>query len=75
MRDLLIRKRKELDLTQVEVAEKLDITRAFYSHIETGTRNPTLKLAKKIADFFDMKIDDIFFDNKRNNSYHNNHSA
>ncbi|WP_230868238.1 helix-turn-helix transcriptional regulator [Iocasia frigidifontis] len=69
MRKKLINKRNKMKLTQAEVAKKLDITRAFYGHIETGKRNPTLKLAKKIADFYGENVDTLFFNKKGNESY------
>ncbi|KSZ42794.1 hypothetical protein AN945_519c [Listeria monocytogenes] len=32
--------------------------------IERGDRTPSLKLANKIANYYDVPIEDIFFDNK-----------
>lgn len=75
MRKILLKKRKEKDLTQQEVADALDITRAYYGHIETGARNPTLKLAKKIADFYDEDVETLFFADNSNNSLQNKNSA
>lgn len=49
--------RKEKNLTQVEFAEALGITRSAYSHNELGTREPDYELLKKIADFFDCSPD------------------
>ena len=60
MRKLLKEKRKGRGLTQAETAEKFGITRAFYGHIERETRNPTLKLAEKMAKFFDDNIENLF---------------
>ncbi|MBO8169055.1 MAG: helix-turn-helix transcriptional regulator [Thermoanaerobacteraceae bacterium] len=62
MRRNLVKLRKQRKLTQKEVAEELGISRAFYGMIEQNTRNPTLKLAKKIARYFEANIDEIFFD-------------
>lgn len=36
--------------TQKAVAEKVGISRSFYSDIEQGTRNPKVTTAKRIAD-------------------------
>lgn len=64
--------REENNLLQKEMAEMLNISLSFYSSIERGKRNPTLDLAKKIADLFDLKIEDIFFENKLPDLKHNN---
>ena len=43
------------------VAEKLGITPQMLGMIERGQRNPSLELARKIADFYNETIDEIFF--------------
>lgn len=65
-REKLISLRKGRALTQREVAEQLDITTSFYGMIELGKRNPTLELAKDIADFFGLDIEEIFFNAPNN---------
>lgn len=45
----LIKKRNILNLTQESVAEKAGISRAYYTEIEIGTKNPSVKSAQKIA--------------------------
>lgn len=72
MRKCLIRFRKERKITQQQIAEILGITRSYYGMIETGNRNPTLGLAKKIAELFQTDIDQIFFDDKSNRTLRNN---
>ena len=42
-------KRKGLQLTQAEVAEKAGVLRAYYGMIEIGIRRPSPEVAKKIA--------------------------
>lgn len=64
MREQLIKLRKSRNLTQDDMAKNLNISRSFYGHIESGTRNPGLKLAQKIANFFDTTVDVIFFESK-----------
>lgn len=64
MRTRLISLRKERNMTQQEIADLLGITRSFYGMIETGDRNPTLDLAKRIAELFNVNIEEIFFDQK-----------
>lgn len=41
--------RLKLDLTQEQVAERAGISRTFYTEIETGSKKPSTKTAKKIA--------------------------
>ena len=43
------------------VAKKLGITPQMLGMIERGQRNPSLELARKIADFYNETIDEIFF--------------
>ncbi|MEL7567532.1 MAG: helix-turn-helix domain-containing protein [Dehalobacterium sp.] len=74
MRDKLValRKQKEKELgyklTQEKVASQLNISRSFYNMIETGDRDPRLQLAKKIADFFGVKMEEIFFNEDDSNT-------
>ena len=49
------------------VAKDLEITPQMLGAIERGDRTPSLPLAKKIADYYGVKVDKIFFDNKGNN--------
>lgn len=50
-------------LTHQEVADKAGIVRAFYTQIENGSRNPSVKIAKKIAEVLGFNWA-LFFDNK-----------
>ena len=38
------------NLTQEQIAAKLQITRAYYTNLEQGRGNPSLKLASKIKE-------------------------
>ncbi|MCT4583761.1 MAG: helix-turn-helix domain-containing protein [Peptostreptococcaceae bacterium] len=49
--------RKELSLTQAELAEKLNITRSALSLYELGKRQPDFETLNKIADFFEVSTD------------------
>lgn len=62
MRQKLTALRKQRNMTQQEVANKLGISRSFYGFIETGLRNPTYGLAKKIAEIFEVTPEEIFYD-------------
>jgi putative transcriptional regulator len=48
------------DLTQEALAEKLQVTRQTVLAIEKGKYAPSLELAFKIAETFDVKIEDVF---------------
>jgi len=60
MRTNLKRQRQKLGLTQAEVANKVGIARTSYTNIENGNKNPSLKIALKIKEIFNIKNDDIF---------------
>jgi len=62
LRTWLIQKRNEKNLTQEETAKLSSISRSYYTHIEKGTKTPTVKVAQRIANTlgFDWTI---FFEN------------
>lgn len=41
--------RQKLNISQVAIAKSINISQNHYSNIETGTRKPSPKVAKKIA--------------------------
>jgi putative transcriptional regulator len=47
--DWLKTKRNNKGLTQNQVAEKCAISRSYYTHIEKGTKIPTVSVAKLIG--------------------------
>ncbi|MEN6325835.1 MAG: helix-turn-helix domain-containing protein [Syntrophomonas sp.] len=53
------------------VATDLGITRQMLGAIELGDRNPSLNLAQKIADYYSVSIEDVFFENTRNETLPN----
>ena len=55
------------DLTQEALAEKLKVTRQTILAIEKGKYDPSLELAFKIAEVFDVKIEDVFLYEKNQN--------
>lgn len=52
--------RKELDLTQGAVAEKLGVSKSTVAMWETGQRFPSPELYEQIADFFNVDIDYLY---------------
>lgn len=61
LRKWLLEARKEKGMTQLEVANKLDISEAYYSYIENGSRQKKMDivLAAKLAVVFEMPIEQI----------------
>ena len=47
--------------SQGELAERLEVSRQTVNALETGTYDPSLPLAFRIARLFDARIEDIFF--------------
>ncbi|MBR2174252.1 helix-turn-helix transcriptional regulator [Sphingopyxis sp.] len=52
--------RAERDWSQGDLAERLEVSRQSVNAIETGKYDPSLPLAFRIADLFDMRIEEIF---------------
>ena len=54
--------RKAHNLSSREMSEKLCISKAFYSQIENRTRRLSYDMAIKIANIFELKPDEIFYE-------------
>lgn len=52
--------RKEKKVTQSELADAVDVTRQTIISLENGKYKSSLVLAHKIAQYFQMNIEDIF---------------
>jgi len=48
-------------ITQVKLAEDLQITRQTVNAIEKNKYNPSLELALKLMEYFDVPIEEIFY--------------
>lgn len=61
MREYLIKLRKGKSLTQQQMADKIGITKQYYSKIEKGERQKKMDivLVSAIASIFDMPIEQI----------------
>lgn len=55
--------RKERKVTQNELADAVNVTRQTIISLENGRYNASLILAHKIAQFFDVSIEEIFIFN------------
>lgn len=58
--------RQSKGLSQVGLAEKVDVSRQTISNLEKGKHTPSTPLALNIADALDVSVEDIF---KRKMSY------
>ena len=56
--------RAERDWSQADLAERLEVSRQTINAIETDKYDPSLPLAFKIARLFEMRIEEIFSDDK-----------
>lgn len=61
MKTNIAKKRKELGITQEELADKVDVTRQTIISLEQGKYNPSLVLAHKIKTELKVKyIEELF---------------
>ncbi|MCI8834281.1 MAG: helix-turn-helix transcriptional regulator [Ruminococcus sp.] len=68
MRNRIQELRKKRKVTQSELAEAVDVTRQTIISLENGKYNASLILAHKIAQYFEMQIEEIFiFDQEGEN--------
>lgn len=58
--DNVRRKRRLLDFSQEQLAEKLGIHRTYMSFIERGQRNPSLLMLFKISRALKIKLPELF---------------
>lgn len=58
--------RAEKRLTQQQLADAIDVTRATINAMEKGNYNPSLELAFRLAKFFETDIHSIFSVEDRN---------
>ena len=52
--------RKNLGLTQEELAERVDLSSNFLGHIERGTKKASLETIKKLSDGLEIPIRNLF---------------
>ncbi|MGB3160918.1 MAG: helix-turn-helix transcriptional regulator [Carnobacterium sp.] len=61
-RNGLIQERESKNLTREELAEKLGVAEITVRKIEEGGRNPSVKMAKKFAIYYEKDLTDLFPD-------------
>lgn len=60
MKNFVKEKRMELNMTQDDLSEKLDVSRQTIISLEKGRYNPSINLAFKLARLFSCTIEDLF---------------
>ena len=60
MKNRLEELRRQRNIKQEELAEKLEVSRQTIGSLENGRYNPSIILAYKVARFFGTTIEDIF---------------
>ncbi|AMY05068.1 XRE family transcriptional regulator [Staphylococcus condimenti] len=58
----LKRIRKRMNMTQEELATKMEISRSYLSDIENRRTNLSIKTVKKLADSLGLSVNDLFND-------------
>ncbi|MBZ9608907.1 helix-turn-helix transcriptional regulator [Clostridium estertheticum] len=53
--------RQERMITQIKMAEDLQVTRQTINAIEKNKYNPSLELALKLIQYFDVPIEELFY--------------
>lgn len=56
----MVQKRLEKDLTQTELAKLVNVSNRTISEIERGNRNPSAKLAKRLADILEVNMEKFY---------------
>lgn len=58
--------RMEKDISQIELAKRVGVTRQTIGMIESGDYNPTLNLCIAICRELDKTLNDLFWEDNRN---------
>ncbi len=56
--------RKKRNITQKELAKKMEVSRQTINAIETNRYMPSILLALKLSDFFELTVNELFIINK-----------
>ncbi|MCI9475175.1 MAG: helix-turn-helix transcriptional regulator [Emergencia sp.] len=58
-----------LDMTQQELADRVNVSRQTINLIEKGDYNPTIKLCIDICKVLNKTLDELFWEDRKNESY------
>lgn len=67
MKNRLEQLRKERNIKQEDLAAELQVSRQTIGSLENGRYNPSILLAFKIANYFNIKVEDIFINEQGEN--------
>ncbi|MCL6443369.1 MAG: helix-turn-helix domain-containing protein [Alicyclobacillus sp.] len=56
----MVLRRRDLNMTQQELAEKVGTSRSLIAYIEQGKKHPSLPVALRIAKVLDMNVETLF---------------
>lgn len=70
LKDRLVELRKDLGLSQEEVADKLNIGRSTYANYEAGRTEPNISILKDLSKIYNVSIDYICENTDIMNSYY-----
>jgi transcriptional regulator with XRE-family HTH domain len=59
--DVIRRRRRELDLTQEEVAVRVKTSNPYVGHLESGKRHPSDKIVTRLAEVLGLDKRELFF--------------
>lgn len=51
--------RSKLNITQLELAEKAEISQCYLSQLESGIKNPSFKVLKRIAEALGVDLSEL----------------
>ena len=60
MQNSLKVERARRNISQADLAKRVNVSRLTVHSIETGKFNPSVQLALKLARFFDVNVEDLF---------------
>ena len=60
--------RKHQNLSQEQLADKLNLSRSIVGMWESGQRKPSFETLELLADFFNVRLDDLSGRNKQNSN-------
>ncbi len=63
--------RNKLNISGYKLAKMVNVSHSLIYMIENGTRNPSMRLAKKIAKALGKSLDEIFFDEQSHDTLQN----
>lgn len=66
--DRLTLMREKAGITQGELANRIGVTQSAIAYYESGKREPSVQVAIKIAQYFGVSVEWLFFANKNDNS-------